>query len=79
MHALNSDTELLMTFRAEREAALREAKAVARAELARRRPRLGELTREQEMGVENLVMSTVTKVLEVAGTMLDSLPLAGFQ
>ena len=57
-----------------REAALREAKAVARAELARRRPRLGELTREQEMGVENLIMSTVTKVLEVAGTALDSLP-----
>lgn len=62
-----------------REAALREAKAVARAELARRRPRLGELTREQEMGVENLIISTVTKVLEVAGTALDSLPLVRFQ
>jgi hypothetical protein len=64
-----------MTFRAERNAALCEAKEIARAELARRRQRLGELTREQEMGVEKLIMSTVTKVLEVAGTALDSLPL----
>lgn len=68
-----------MTFRTESEAALREAKAVARAELARRRRRLGELTREQEIGVEDLIMSTVTKVLEVAGTALDSLPLVRFQ
>ena len=68
-----------MTLQAEKDAALREAKAVARAELARRRPRLGELTREQEMGVEDLIMSTVTKVLEVAGTALDSLPLVRFQ
>ena len=78
MQALDSDTKLLMTFRAERETALREAKAVARAELARRRRRLGQLTHEQEMGVENLIMSTVTKVLEVAGTALESLPLSGF-
>ncbi len=56
-----------MTFLAERDAALSEAKAIARAELARRRPRLGELTHEQEMGVENLIMSTVTKLF-------DSLP-----
>lgn len=64
-----------MAFRVERDAALCEAKAIARAELARRRRRLGELTREQEMSVEKLIMSTVTKVLEVAGTALDSLPL----
>ena len=65
-----------MTFRADRAAALCEAKAIARAELARRRRRLGALTHEQEMGVEKLIMSTVAKVLEVAGTALDSLPVA---
>ena len=54
---------------------IHEASEIARAELARRRRRLGELTREQEMSVEDLLMSTVTKVLEVAGTALDSLPL----
>ena len=64
-----------MAFRADSDAAVCEAKAIARAELARQRRRLGELTREQEMGVEDLIMSTVTKVLEVAGTALDSLPL----
>ena len=62
-----------MTFRAERDAALCEAKAIARAELLRQRRRLGELTREQEMGLENLIMSTVTKVMAVAGTALESL------
>ena len=64
-----------MAFPTESDAALCEAKEIARAELARRRWRLGGLTREQEMGVEKLIMSTVTKVLEVAGTALDSLPL----
>ena len=54
---------------------IHEAREIARAELARRRRRLGELTREQEMGVENLIMSTVTKVMEVAETALDSLAL----
>ena len=63
-----------MTFRGERDAALCKAKAIARTELARRRRRLGKLTREQEIGVEDLIMSTVTKVIEVAGTALDSLP-----
>lgn len=56
-----------------RDVGLREAQNIARTELARQRRRLGELTREQEMGVENLIMSTVIKVLEVAGTALDSL------
>lgn len=65
-----------MAFRADSDAALREAKAIARAELARRRRQLGELTREQEIGVEDLIMSTVTEVLEIAGTALDSLALA---
>lgn len=68
-----------MSFRAEREAALCEAKAMARAELARRRRRLGELTPEQEMAVERLIMSTVTKVLEVAETALESLLPVRFQ
>ena len=64
-----------MSFRADRDAALCKAKAIARAELGRRRWRLGQLTREQEMGVEDLIMSTVTKALEVAESALDSLPL----
>jgi len=64
-----------MSFRTDRNAALCEAKAIARSELARRRRQLGELTCEQEIGVENLIMSTVTKVLEVAGTALDSFAL----
>ena len=61
-----------MALRADSDAAVCEAKAIARAELARQRRRLGELTREQEMGLENLIMSTVTKVMAVAGTALES-------
>ena len=73
---MNVDATLLMADREQREAALHQAKNIARAELARRRRRLGELTPEQEIGVENLLMSTVSKILEVAGDVLDSLPLA---
>jgi hypothetical protein len=61
--------------RERREAALREAKDIARAEMARRSRRLGELTREQEIGLENLLMSTVTRVLELTGKILESQPM----
>ena len=58
-----------------REAALREAKDIARAEMARRRRRLGELTREQESGLENILMLTVTRISEVVGSFLESWPM----
>ena len=41
---------------------LAEALNVARAQLARRRPKLGELTREQEIAIENLMISTTAKI-----------------
>ena len=41
---------------------LAEALNIARAQLARRRRQLGELTREQEIAVENLMMSTTAKI-----------------
>ena len=50
------------------EARLFEAKEIARAEMARRRRRLGELTPEQERVIEEVLLSTVTSVSElVAG------------
>jgi hypothetical protein len=61
--------------RARRQTALSEAKVIARAELARQRKRLGTLTREQEVEVEKVLMSTVTKVSELTGRIMDSLPM----
>lgn len=43
-------------------AALRKAEDVARAELVRRRRKLGELTPDQEMKIEALLISTVNKI-----------------
>jgi hypothetical protein len=57
-----------------REAASREAQAIALAELARRRRRLGTLSQEQEIALENLVVSTVTKISDLAFRVLESLP-----
>lgn len=56
------------------ETSLREAKEIARAEMARRRRHLGKLTREQEIGLENLVMSTVTRISELVERVLESRP-----
>lgn len=42
--------------------ALAEALNIAREQLARRRRQLGELTREQEIAIENLMMSTTAKI-----------------
>jgi hypothetical protein len=61
--------------RERREAALEEAKDIARAEMMRRRRRLGSLTHAQEIGIENLLMSTVTRVSELVGSVLESLPI----
>ena len=46
---------------------------VARAELARRRGRLGKLTPEQERGVETLLTSTVNRISETLGAALELL------
>jgi len=56
-----------------REAALREAQEMARAELAKRRRKLGTLTPDQEIALENLLMSTVARVSAVAGRVMESL------
>jgi len=62
-----------------RRAALIEAQKMARAELARRRRRLGELTPEQEIALENLLMSAVTKVSGVAERAIESLQAVAFK
>ena len=54
-----------MVSRGRMEAALLEAKEIARAEMARRRRRLGELTPEQETVIEDLLIRTVTRVSEL--------------
>jgi hypothetical protein len=57
------------------EAALRDARDIARAELALRRRRLGTLTREQEVGIENLLMSMVTRISELAERVPEASPM----
>lgn len=46
---------------------------IARAELARWRRRLGPLTPEQEVRIENLVTSTAAKASLLAGQVMQSL------
>ena len=52
---------------------LRDPGDIARAELARWRRRLGHLTHEQEVRIENLVISTATKISSLGGQLLQSL------
>ena len=42
-----------------------KAENIARAEMARRRPKLGNLTPEQETNIETLLISTANQVLEM--------------
>ena len=51
----------------------RDPKDIARAELARWRRRLGPLTHEQEVRIENLVISTATKISLLGGQVMQSL------
>jgi hypothetical protein len=51
----------------------RDPKDIARAELARWRRRLGSLTHEQEVRIENLVISTATKISMLGGEVMQSL------
>ena len=46
--------------------------AIARAEMARRRRKLGTLTRGQEVAIENLLLSTVDRISELVGRVLDA-------
>jgi hypothetical protein len=46
--------------------------AIARAEMARRRGKLGTLTHGQEMAIENLLLSTVNRISELVGRALDA-------
>ena len=50
--------------------------AIARAEMARGRRKLGTLTGEQELAIENLLLSTATRISELVGRALE-LPSAG--
>ena len=50
--------------------------AIARAEMARRRTRLGTLTREQEIAIENVLVSTATRISELVGRGLELHPLS---
>ena len=56
------------------DAASRKGLEIAQTELARRRRGLGNLTQEQETVIEDLLMSTVKRVSELAGRILESLP-----
>ena len=51
----------------------RDPKDIARIELARWRRRLGSLTHEQEVRIENLVISTATKISMLGGEVMQSL------
>ena len=55
-----------------RELSMPDAKEVARVEMVRRRKRLGELTRDQEIAIENLLMSTVNRISELVGRALEA-------
>ena len=46
--------------------------AIARAEMARRRRKLGTLTRQQEVAIENLLLCTVNRISELVGRALDA-------
>jgi hypothetical protein len=46
--------------------------AIARAEMARRRRKLGTLTRQQEVAIENLLLSTANRISELVGSAFDA-------
>ena len=57
-----------------RDSVLQNARNIARAELDRKRRRLGTLTRDQEVALENLLISTATKISALAEESLESFP-----
>ena len=58
--------------REETKAALSDANDIARAQLVRFRRRLGRLTHDQELEIENLLISTVTKISLVTGRVMEA-------
>jgi hypothetical protein len=62
-----------VNLREETEALLGDANDVARTQLIRFRRRLGTLTRDQELQIENLLISTVTKISLVTGKVMEAL------
>ena len=52
---------------------LSDANDVARTQLIRFRRRLGTLTHDQELQIENLLISTVTKISLVTGIVMEAL------
>ena|SRR5215475_7646034 len=59
--------------REETKAAFRDANDIARAQLLRFRSRLGTLSHDQELQIENLLISTVTRVSLVAARVMAAL------
>ncbi len=59
--------------REETKALLSDANDVARTQLIRFRRRLGTLTHDQELQIENLLISTVTKISLVTGRVVEAL------
>jgi hypothetical protein len=59
--------------REETEAALGEANDIAREQFVRFRRRLGTLTQDQELQIEDLLISTVTKISLLAERAMESL------
>ena len=59
--------------REETKAALSDANDIARGQLVRFRRRLGRLTHDQELQIENLLISTVTKISLVTGSVMEAL------
>jgi hypothetical protein len=57
----------------ETKAALSDANDIARAQLGRYSRRLGRLTRDQELQIEILLISTVTKISLVTGSIMEAL------
>ncbi len=57
------------------EVALPDVKEIARAELARRRRRLGKLTPEQEIVIEDLLIQTVTRISKLVERVQETLPM----
>lgn len=54
-------------------AALSDANDIARTQLIRFRRRLGSLTHEQERQIENLLISTVSKISLVAAGVMEAM------
>jgi hypothetical protein len=59
--------------REETKAALSEANDIARTQLIRFRRRLGSLTHEQELQIENLLISTVSKIYLVGERVIEAI------